>query len=124
MKKHTNGVPPVPTVVASPGAERSEAERSEVKRSSVPGEATTGPDPEVVAKAQRRQFSADYKKRIFAEAEAALPKRAQEDRQRRSHDLEDPDGRGEEIPPPQLAPTTRGSLRRTTIRRRNASAGN
>ena len=71
MKKHTNGTLPAPTVVASPGAERSEAERSEVKRSAAPGEATTAPDPEVVAKAQRRQFSADYKKRIRAEAEAA-----------------------------------------------------
>lgn len=71
MKKHTNGVVPVPTVVASPGAERSEAERSEVERSAAPGEATTAPDPEVVPKAQRRQFSADYKKRILAEAEAA-----------------------------------------------------
>ena len=71
MKKHTNGVLPVPTDVASPGAERSEAERSEVERSAAPGEATSAPDPEVVAKAQRRQFTADYKKRILAEAEAA-----------------------------------------------------
>ena len=39
-------------------------------------------------------------------------------------DLEDPYGRGEEIPPPQLARATRGSSRRTTIRKRNASAGN
>ena len=36
-------------------------------------------------------------------------------------DLEDPYDRGEEIPPPQLAPTTRGSLRWTIIRKRNAS---
>ena len=71
MKKYTNGVVPIHTVVASPGAEQSEAERSEVKRSAAPGEATTAPDPEVVAKAQRRQFTADYKKRILAEAEAA-----------------------------------------------------
>src|SRR5271166_218087 len=48
----------------------------------------------------------------------------QEGRQRRGLDLEDPDDCGEEIPPPQLARTARGSLRWTTIRRRNASAGN
>ena len=71
MKKYTNGASETPTVLGSPGAERSEAERSEVERSAAPGEATTAPDPEVVPKAKRRQFSADYKKRILAEAEAA-----------------------------------------------------
>jgi transposase len=71
MKKYTNGAAPTPTVLASPGAERSEAERSEAKRSVAPGEAKTAPDPEVVAKAQRRQFTADYKKRILKEADSA-----------------------------------------------------
>jgi transposase len=71
MKKKLNGVVPAPPVLASPGAERSEAERSEVKRSVAPGEAKTAPDPEVVAKAQRRQFTADYKKRILEEADSA-----------------------------------------------------
>jgi transposase len=71
MKKYTNGVAPIPTALASPGAERSEAERSEVKRSVAPSEAKAAPDPEVVAKAQRRQFTADYRKRILDEADSA-----------------------------------------------------
>ena len=71
MKTYTNGVAPTPTALASPGAERSEAERSEVKRSVAPGEAKAAPDAEVVAKAQRRQFTADYKKRILEEADSA-----------------------------------------------------
>jgi len=33
------------------------------------------PDPEVPAKAQRRKFSAQYKKRILKEADACLPAR-------------------------------------------------
>jgi transposase-like protein len=36
----------------------------------VPGGANTLPDPEVPDKARRRQFSADYKRRILAEADA------------------------------------------------------
>jgi transposase-like protein len=36
----------------------------------VPGETKTRPDPEVVAKAQRRQFTADYKRRVLAEADS------------------------------------------------------
>jgi transposase-like protein len=57
--------------LVSPGAERSEAERTEAERSTAPGETKTPPDPEVVAKAQRRQFTAVYKKRVLAEADAA-----------------------------------------------------
>ena len=71
MKKYLNGILPPSTVFASPGAQRSEAERSEAERRVAPGEAKTAPDPEVVAKAQRRQFTAEYKKRILAEADAA-----------------------------------------------------
>lgn len=71
MKKFVNGAAATPIVLASPGAERSEAERSEVKRSVAPGEAKTTPDPEVVPKAQRRQFGAEYKKRILDEADSA-----------------------------------------------------
>ncbi len=71
MKKKLNSVVPAPPVLASPGAERSEAERSEVERSAAPGEAKTAPDPEVVVKAQRRQYTAEYKKRILSEADAA-----------------------------------------------------
>jgi transposase len=70
MKTKANGIASLPAVLASPGAERSEAERSEVERSAAPGEAKTAPDPEVVAKAQRRQFTADYKRRILAEADS------------------------------------------------------
>lgn len=56
--------------MVSPGAERSEAERSEAERSAAPGETKTLPDPEVLAKAKRRQFTADYKRRILAEADS------------------------------------------------------
>jgi len=71
MKKQSTGIEPAVSVVASPGAEQSETERSEVERRVAPGEATTAPDPEVAASAKRRQFTAEYKKRILAEAEAA-----------------------------------------------------
>ena len=58
-------------------AERSEGERSEPKRSGAPTEAgaaampASRPDPEVVAKAKRRTFTAEYKQRILQEAESA-----------------------------------------------------
>ena len=71
MKKQSAGVEPAVPVVASPGAERSETERREVDRRVAPGQATTAPDPEVAANAKRRQFTADYKKSILAEADAA-----------------------------------------------------
>ena len=70
MKMKVNGVALPPCVLVSPGAERSEAERSEAERSVVPGETKTLPDPEVLAKAKRRQFTADYKRRILAEADS------------------------------------------------------
>ena len=70
-------------VVLSPegsaGAERSEGERSEPKRSGAAAEAgaasASRPDPEVVAKAKRRTFTAEYKQRILQEADsvAATP---------------------------------------------------
>ena len=62
-------------------AERSEGERSEPQRSTAPARAGTDsrmasrPDPEVVAKAKRRTYSAEYKQRILAEAEAAAATR-------------------------------------------------
>ena len=65
-----NGVALPLCVLVSPGAERSEPERSEAERSAVPGETKTRPDPEVLAKAQRRQFTADYKRRILVEADS------------------------------------------------------
>ncbi|HZI73935.1 MAG TPA: transposase, partial [Gemmatimonadales bacterium] len=59
-------------------AERREDERSEADRSSAVGKtvapppvAPGRPDPEVVADARRRTFTAEYKLRILAEADAA-----------------------------------------------------
>jgi len=63
------------------GAERSEGERSEPQRSAAPAKAgadsgmASRPDPEVVAKAKRRTYTAEYKQRILAEAEAAAATR-------------------------------------------------
>jgi len=62
-------------------AERSAGERSELQRSGAAAKAVAGsgsisaPDSEVVAKAKRRTFTAEYKQRILMEAEtaAALP---------------------------------------------------
>ena len=72
-------------VVVSPGglagAERSEGERSEPQRSAAPAKAgadslvASRPDPEVVAKGKRRTYTAEYKQRILAEAEAAAATR-------------------------------------------------
>jgi hypothetical protein len=72
-KKKLSVVPPA----VLPAAERSEAERSEAQRSGATGKTGAAPDApphidaEVPAKAKRRQFSAEYKKRILAEADAA-----------------------------------------------------
>ncbi len=67
--------------VLSPGAladaERSEGERSEPQRSAAAAKASADapsasrPNPEVVVKAKRRTYTAEYKQRILAEAEAA-----------------------------------------------------
>ena len=60
-----------------PAAERREAERSAADRSAAAGRtvapqsAAPQPDPEVVANARRRTFTAEYKLRILAEADAA-----------------------------------------------------
>jgi len=65
----------VVSVRTGAGAERSVGERSEPQRSGAP--VATGalpvsrPDPEVVAKPQRRSYTAEYKLRILREAEAA-----------------------------------------------------
>jgi transposase-like protein len=72
-----NGISPAsPTVW--PAAERREAERSEASQSVAAGQtvapqpsALSRPDPEVVAGAKRRTFTAEYKLRILAEADAA-----------------------------------------------------
>jgi transposase-like protein len=72
MKTKVNGAVVPPSVLAPPGAERSAAERSEAARSAVPGGAKTLPDPEVLDKARRRQFTADYKRRILSEADSTM----------------------------------------------------
>jgi transposase len=75
-----NGISSVsPTVL--PAAERREAERSETDRSTAAGKTVAPnppnppnpprPDPEVVIDAKRRTFTAEYKLRILAEADAA-----------------------------------------------------
>jgi len=63
-----------------PAAERRETERSEADRSVAAGKtvapeppAPPRPNPEVVADAKRRSFTAEYKLRILAEADAANP---------------------------------------------------
>jgi transposase len=71
MKKYMNGPIATPVVLATPAAQRSEAEQREAERSAAAGVARTKPDPEVIVRAQRRQFTAEYKKRILAEADAA-----------------------------------------------------
>jgi len=74
---NSNGISSAsPTVL--PAAERREAERSEAARSVAAGKTVAPqpptlppPDPEVVAGARRRTFTAEYKLRILAEADAA-----------------------------------------------------
>jgi transposase len=66
-----------PTIL--PAAERREAERSETDRSTAAGKIVAPqppptpprPNPEVVVDAKRRSFTAEYKLRILAEADAA-----------------------------------------------------
>src|SRR5271157_1988109 len=66
-----------PTVL--PAAERREDERSETDRSTAAGKTVAPqpppspprPDPEVVSDAKRRTFTAEYKLKILAEADAA-----------------------------------------------------
>lgn len=73
MKKSESVAPPA----VLPAAERSKAERSEAQRSGAAGKTGTPlgtpprVDAEVPAKAKRRRFTAEYKIRILAEADAA-----------------------------------------------------
>ena len=64
---------PFPAALASVGLR--EPERSEGDRSAPDANAaanpTSRPDPEVVAQAKRRRFTADYKRRILTEADQA-----------------------------------------------------
>ena len=50
---------------------RSEPERSEGDRSATNGNTNAHPDPEVVAQAKRRRFTAEYKQRILIAADQA-----------------------------------------------------
>ena len=50
---------------------RREPERSEGDRSATGGNTAAHPDPEVVAQAQRRHFTAEYKQRILAAVDLA-----------------------------------------------------
>ncbi len=75
MKNH--GISSAPST-ALPAAERREAERSEADRSAAAGKAVAPSppapprrDPEVVAFAKRRSFTAEYKLRLLAELDAA-----------------------------------------------------
>ena len=77
MNVKNNGISSAsPTVL--PVAARREAERSEADRSAAAGQTVAPapptlarPDPEVVAGAKRRTFTAEYTLRILAEADAA-----------------------------------------------------
>jgi transposase-like protein len=64
---------PAPTPAALLPVARREPERSESDRSATGSKAgpdpNTHPDPEVVAQAKRRRFTAEYKHRIVSEAE-------------------------------------------------------
>ena len=71
---NTHKVPAPPRAALLPVARR-EPERSESDRSATVSKAgpepNARPDPEVVAQAKRRTFTADYKQRILAEADQA-----------------------------------------------------
>ena len=62
-------------VAALPSVGRREPERGERDRSATDGNAgadpKTHPDPEVVAQAKRRRFTAEYKQRILSEVDQA-----------------------------------------------------
>lgn len=62
---------PASAPAVSPSVGRRGSERSAGDRSTTDGEAGAAPDPEVVAQAKRRRFTADYKQRILTEADHA-----------------------------------------------------
>ena len=57
--------------VVLPPVGRREPERSEGDRSATGGNTTAHPDPEVVAQAKRRRFTAEYKQQILSAADQA-----------------------------------------------------
>jgi transposase len=64
------GAPAALLPVARRGPERSESDRSATGSKAGP-ELTAHPDPEVVAQAKRRSFTAEYKQRILTETDRA-----------------------------------------------------
>lgn len=66
-----NQVPASFSPVVLPPVGRREPERSEGDRSTTGGNTTARPDPEVVAQAKRRRFTAEYKQQILAAADQA-----------------------------------------------------
>ena len=75
MNNLNNHMGPAPSPGVLPSVGRREPERSEGDRSATDGKtgaaAKPHPDPEVVAQAKRRRFTAEYKQRILAEADRA-----------------------------------------------------
>jgi len=68
--KNNKVLAPFPPAVLPPVGRR-EPERSEGDRSTTGGNTTAHPDPEVVAQAKRRRFTAEYKQRILAAVDQA-----------------------------------------------------
>jgi len=73
LNNHKKSSSSTPAVL--PSVARRESERSEGDRSATEGKTTAPPEarpnPEVVAQAKRRRYTAEYKQRILAEADQA-----------------------------------------------------
>jgi transposase len=66
-----NQVPASSSPVVLPPVGRREPERSEGDRTATGGNTTAHADPEVVAQAKRRRFTAEYKQQILSAADQA-----------------------------------------------------
>ena len=72
LNVNNNKISSSATPLVLPSVGRREPERSEGDRSATEGKtAATAPDPEVVAQAKRRRFTAEYKLRILTAADNA-----------------------------------------------------
>ena len=67
--KNQKALDSIPAILASAGPR--EPERSDGDRRHADGKIAAPPNPEVVAQAQRRRFTAEYKLRILTEADQA-----------------------------------------------------